>query len=149
MVTWGNNTTATFGKGTSAAASTTPSSAAPPATGFGFGAQVVATTHPSTPPAASQPAPSLNPPPIIIGNTTFQPAAAPAAGGGLFGSNPGMFKLIFVLWGIVYSISVSLTLKNMCTSCVHFCFCHCLMYKQLLRLQPVCSVHLVRYNDVL
>jgi len=92
MVTWGNNTTATFGKGTSAAASTTPA----PATGFSFGAAPAANTqHPSTPPAASQPAPSLNPPPIIgTSNTT---TTAPAVGGGLFGSNPGMFRLFTLI----------------------------------------------------
>jgi len=101
MVTWGNNTTATFGKGTSAAASTTPA----PATGFSFGGAPAANTqHPSTPPAASQPAPSLNPPPII-GNTNTNTAAPAAGGGGLFGSNPGMLQLICVLWGICYSIS--------------------------------------------
>lgn len=96
MVTWGNNTTATFGKGTSAAASTTP------APGFSFGGAPAANTqHPSTPPAASQPAPSLNPPPIIGTNTTVAPT--PAVGGGLFGSNPGMLQLICALWGILYS----------------------------------------------
>jgi len=111
MVTWGNNTTATFGKGTSAAASTTPA----PAAGFSFGGAPATATqqHPSTPPTASQPAPSLNPPPIIGTSNT----AAPATGGGLFGSNPGMLQLICVLWGICYSIYY---VSQKCTSCVHF-----------------------------
>lgn len=73
MVTWGANSTTTFGTATPAAAATAPAAA----TGFAFGG-----TAPSTPPAASTPAPSnLNPPPL-------GGFGAPAAGG-LFGSNPG------------------------------------------------------------
>ena len=65
MVTWGNNTTALFGKSTPAATPTTP---APAGTGFSFGAA------PSTPPSASQ-KPAVNPPPLGL---------APAAAGGGF-----------------------------------------------------------------
>ncbi|KAL7538562.1 hypothetical protein ACHAXR_008635 [Thalassiosira sp. AJA248-18] len=86
MVTWGANTTALFGAGTTAAASTTP---APAATGFAFGGGA-----PATPPAASTPAPA-NPPPLGSTTTAAAPStslfggqpAAPAAGG-LFGGTP-------------------------------------------------------------
>ncbi|KAL9180591.1 hypothetical protein ACHAXT_011044 [Thalassiosira profunda] len=85
MVTWGSNTTATFGTGTPAAAPATPA----PAPAFGFGGAA-----PSTPPAASTPAPS-NPPPLGGSTTAAAPsgglfgAPAPApAGRGLFGSAP-------------------------------------------------------------
>eukprot|EP00580_Thalassiosira_gravida_P016911 CAMPEP_0201662950 /NCGR_PEP_ID=MMETSP0494-20130426/4890_1 /ASSEMBLY_ACC=CAM_ASM_000839 /TAXON_ID=420259 /ORGANISM="Thalassiosira gravida, Strain GMp14c1" /LENGTH=469 /DNA_ID=CAMNT_0048141429 /DNA_START=82 /DNA_END=1491 /DNA_ORIENTATION=- len=84
MVTWGANTTATFGTNT-AAASAVP---APAAGGFSFGGATA--TAPATPPAACQPAPS-NPPPLgaapAAGGLFCAPAPAPAAGG-LFGSTP-------------------------------------------------------------
>eukprot|EP00581_Thalassiosira_minuscula_P011552 CAMPEP_0183713898 /NCGR_PEP_ID=MMETSP0737-20130205/8628_1 /TAXON_ID=385413 /ORGANISM="Thalassiosira miniscula, Strain CCMP1093" /LENGTH=484 /DNA_ID=CAMNT_0025942771 /DNA_START=39 /DNA_END=1493 /DNA_ORIENTATION=+ len=90
MVTWGANTTTTFGAGT-AAASTTP---APAATGFTFGAPAPAAPDaaPSTPPAASTPAPS-NPPPLgtapapAVAGGLFGAPAAPAPAGGLFGAS--------------------------------------------------------------
>ncbi|KAL7544652.1 hypothetical protein ACHAWF_008027 [Thalassiosira exigua] len=78
MVTWGQNTTAVFGAGSSAAAPATP---APPPTAFPFGGGGA----PATPPAASTPAPS-NPPPLA--SAAMGGAPAPAAGGGLFGGTP-------------------------------------------------------------
>ena len=108
MVTWGNNTTAVFGKSTPANAPTTPA----PATNnsaFSFGAA------PSTPPLTST-TPAVNPPPLsgstVTGSGAPQiaaaaptaaaggggfsfggPPAAPTAGGGLFGSSSGEFDL--------------------------------------------------------
>jgi len=71
MVTWGNNTTAVYGTSTPANAPTTP---APAANAFSFGA-------PSTPPSASQ-KPAVNPPPLSGFGAPAVPAAPTAGGGG-------------------------------------------------------------------